>query len=419
MRIALIISSLWNRRLAVGLTVAAIALSTALILGVERIRVETRTSFTSTIAGTDLIVGARTSPIQLLLYSVFGLGNPTNNIAWESYQKISSHPSVSWAAPISLGDSHRGFRVLGTTPDYFEHVRFGNNRSLQLADGELSSNPLTAILGSVVARELAYSLNASITIAHGTRDDGLSRHDNLPFLVTGILTPTGTPADRTIFISLAGIEAIHTGWESGVPIAEELLQQNNIDETELQTDEITAFYIGLKQRSGVLQFQRAINNFPSEPLLAITPGTALTELWQLFSIAELALVGVAAMTVVTGLLGMIVGIFSTLNERRREMAVLRSVGARPMDIFALLCIEALLMGGCGAVLGYLVLTISALAGNNLMIDTFGISISAGLPTARELILLGAVVFASLIAGLLPARRAYRLSLHDGLSAGGG
>jgi putative ABC transport system permease protein len=415
----IILKSLWNRRLAVGLTVAGIALSTALILGVERVRMETRASFTSTIAGTDLIVGARTSPIQLLLYSVFGLGDPTNTVNWNSFEKISSHPSVAWAIPISLGDSHRGFRVLGTTPAYFEHLRFGNDRSLALREGALSDQPLSVIVGATVAQQLGYSIDTQIVIAHGSRDDGLSRHDNLPFNITGILTATGTPADRTIHVSLEGIEAIHTGWESGVPVAEDTLHADHLDAADLHTEAISAFFIGLEQRSQVLQFQRAINNFPEEPLLAILPGNALRELWQLFGNAELALVAVAGMTVLTGLLGMVVGIFSTLNERRREMAILRSVGARPADISALLMAESALIGMIGAMCGYLILTATALIIAATIGDGLGVSISAGLPSGREILLLGAVVVAAITAGTLPAWQAYRLSLHDGLSAGGG
>jgi putative ABC transport system permease protein len=408
--------SLWDRRLAVGLTMAAIALSTTMILGVERVRVETRESFTNTIAGTDLIVGARTSPLQLLLYSVFRIGDATNNVSWQSFEKIIGHPSVAWAIPVSLGDSHRGFRVLGTTHAYFEHMRFGADRQLSFAAGGYSEDPLSVVIGAGVARELSYQPGSEIVIAHGTRDDGLTGHDNLPFTVSGVLEITGTPADRTVHVTLEGIEAIHVGWESGARIDTETLEADHVHEADLHTETITAFFIGLKQRGGVLQFQRAINNFPDEPLLAILPGNALSELWRLFANAELALIAVAAMTVVTGLLGMIVGIFSTLNERRREMAIMRSVGARPIDIFALLLTESAVIGGVGAVAGYLLLTAVSLAASAFAGNLFGLQISSGLPTTRECLLLLMIVVAALLAGGLPAWRAYRLSLHDGLNA---
>jgi putative ABC transport system permease protein len=417
MRTQLALRSLWNRRLAVGLTITAIALSTAMIIGVERIRSETRENFTSTIAGTDLIVGARTGPIALLLSSVFRIGDATSNLRWESYQKIARHPNVAWSIPLSLGDSHRGFRVLGTTNAYFDHFRYGDDNALQLVSGRTFVEPLDVVLGAAVASELGYRLNDQLTIAHGTRDDGLSGHDELPFTVVGILASTGTPADRTVHVSLAGIEAIHTGWESGVPVAGATLDTEHLHDADLEPEFITAFLLGLEQRSTALQFQRAINNFPDEPLLGILPGVALNELWSLFGTAELALVAVALMTVVTGLLGMVVGIFSTLNERRREMAVLRSVGARPLDIFSLLIAESGLIGLLGAAIGYLLLTAALQLANLGFAADMGLRLSAGTPSTREVMLLLAIMLAAVATGAIPAWRAYRLSLHDGLTAG--
>ena len=131
----LALASLANRRATALLTVLVIALSVGLLLAVERVRTETRSSFASTISGTDLIVGARSGAVNLLLYSVFRIGNATNNIRWDSYQQIAALPRVKWAIPLSLGDSHRGYRVLGTTPDYFTHYRYGQGRALQLTAG--------------------------------------------------------------------------------------------------------------------------------------------------------------------------------------------------------------------------------------------------------------------------------------------
>ena len=128
--------SVLNRRLTVALTVLSVALSVALLLGVERLRTNARDSFANTIAGTDLVIGARSGPVQLLLYSVFRIGNATNNVSWKSLQAVAAHPQVAWVVPLSLGDSHRGFRVLGTEPGYFERYRYGRGRGLAFRDGE-------------------------------------------------------------------------------------------------------------------------------------------------------------------------------------------------------------------------------------------------------------------------------------------
>jgi putative ABC transport system permease protein len=416
-RLQIGLKSLVSRRVAVGLTVAGVALSVAMILGVERIRLETRENFTQTVSGTDLIVGARTSPVQLLLYSVFRIGDATANLSFESFEKISRHPTIAWAVPISLGDSHRGYRVVGTTTAYFEHIRYGRDQALEFSRGEAFADRFAAVLGAEVARALDYQVGDEIVIAHGARDDGLSGHDNLPFTVVGVLEPTGTPVDRSVHISLEAVEAIHVGWESGVRVPQAELDHAHAEDAELRPESISAFFLGLNRRSDALTLQRAINGFPDEALSAILPGVALNSLWDLFGGAELALLGVAAMTVITGLIGMVVGLTSTLNERRREMAILRSVGAHPGDIFSLYLLESGLIGLAGAIVGYLLLTLVLLIVNPLLSAAVGISFSVAFPDPRELSLMGAVFGLSLVTGCLPAWQAYRLSLHDGLDAG--
>lgn len=413
-RARLAVKSLWSRRVAVGLTVLGVGLSVAMILAVERIRLETRANFNNTVAGTDLIVGARTSPVQLLLYSVFRIGDATSNMRLSSFAKISRHPTVAWAVPVILGDSHRGFRVLGTTADYFLRLKYGAGSALRFISGRGFEERFDAVLGAEVARALDYQVGDQIVVAHGTRDDGISGHEALPFTVVGVLEATGTPADRVVHIGLEAVEAIHIGWESGVRIPAAELDVDHAAHGEMEVESITAFFLGLNRRSDVLQIQRAINSFPDEPLVAVLPGVALNELWGLFGTVELALLGVAVMTVVTGMIGMVVGLFSTLNERRREMAVLRAVGARPLDIFALLVMESSLIGLVGGVVGYLLLTVLLLLANPILAAAYGLTFSAGLPAPRELLLLGAVLVLAILTGALPAWRAYRMSLHDGL-----
>jgi len=413
----LALRSLWSRSVSVLLTVLGIAVSSALIVAVDRVRSETRTNFTQTIAGTDLVVGARTSPVQLLLYTVFRIGDPTNTIRWVSFEKISSHPKVAWAVPISLGDSHRGFRVLATNDGYFEHLRYGDEQKLLLEEGELFGDVFAAVLGAEVAATLGYQIGDPIVVAHGARDDGLSRHDDHPFRVSGILKPTGTPVDRTAHITLTAMEAIHVGWEGGVRTQASMAHAQQAL-PDLKPKTITAFLLGLDRKMDVFLLQRAINTFRDEPLLAILPGVALQSLWDLFGTAETALVIVTAMTMVTGVIGMVVGVLATLNERRREMAVLRAVGARPLDIFGLLLFESCFLAAVGVVVGFLMLTLVLNLLGAVFAQEFGMLPSAGFPSSREAVLLGVLALSGSIAGLLPALRAYRLSVHDGLHAGG-
>ena len=168
--------SLVSRRTTVLLSVAAIAVSVTLLLGVERIRTETRNSFSNTISGTDLVVGARSGSIPLLLYSVFRIGNATNNISWQSYRELAADSAVAWTIPLSLGDSHRGFRVLGTNTDYFRHYRYARTRTLRFAEGRQFDDIFDAVLGAEVADALGYGIGDEIIIDHGVGRIGFASH---------------------------------------------------------------------------------------------------------------------------------------------------------------------------------------------------------------------------------------------------
>lgn len=409
--------SLNSRRFTAGLTVFAIAVSVCLLLAVERVRTETRVSFANTISGTDLVVGARSGSINLLLYSVFRLGNATNNIRWSSFTQWQQHPQVKWAIPLSLGDSHKGYRVLGTSEDYFTHYQYGRKQHLALQAGDFFSDqqPFQLVLGAEVAERLGYQLGDSVVLAHGISRVSLVQHDDKPFTVTGILQRTGTPVDRTLHISLAGMEAIHLDWQHGMPArGAARLTAEQVQQMDLTPRSITAALLGLNSKVASFSVQRAINQWADEPLQAIIPGVALQELWGLMSSAEQALFIISLLVVLIGLIGMLTAILASLNERRREMAVLRSVGARPWHIASLLMLEALLLAGAGIILGLGLLAIGILVLQQPLQSHYGIYLPLSALSLREYWLLAGIMAAALLMALLPAARAYRLALNDGL-----
>ena len=413
--IAIAWKSICNRWATALLAVLAIAMSVALILTVEKIRRDARSSFTQTISGTDLIIGARSGAVQLLLYSVFRIGNATNNISWESVEDIKKRKAVDWIIPLSLGDSHQGFRVLGTNQDYFTHYRYGDKRTLALERGQIFDDVFDAVLGSEVAAQLGYKVGDSIVVAHGTGKVALVEHDKQPFQVSGILQATGTPVDRAIHVSLQGIEAMHIDWRNGAPVKGEGTDADTIREMELEPSAVTALLVGLKSRAAVFREQRAINTYRQEPLLAVLPGVALAELWNLISVAEKALLIVSVCVVVAGLINLMSVLLAGLNERRREMAVLRSTGARPAHVFLLLCIESTVLTLGGIVVGLFLHYVLTGLGSIFMQERFGLNIALALPDRTDLTILLAIAVAGLFAGTLPALQAYRKSLADGLS----
>ncbi len=410
----LALKSVLNRKATAILTILTVAVSVILLLGVERVRTEAKSSFANTISGTDLIVGGRSGQVNLLLYSVFRIGNATNNIDWKSYEEFSQHNAVKWAIPISLGDSHKGFRVMGTNHSYFENYRYGSKQLLTFQQGKEFEQLFDVVIGADVAKKLDYKIGDQIILAHGISDVAFSRHDNLPFKIVGILAPTGTPVDKTVHVSLEAIEAIHVGWESGANLGH-TPDAETLKTFDFQPKQITAMMLGLNSKIQTFALQREINNYRQEPLSAIMPGIALHELWGMMAVAEQALLIVSGFVVVAGLLGMLSSLLTSLQERRREMAILRAMGARPRHVFGLLISEASALTFLGITLGVAVLFALIAVVAPVVQQSYGINISISAITPHEWKLLMLVQVAGIIIGFIPAFRAYRQSLSDGMT----
>ncbi|GAB4367333.1 MAG: ABC transporter permease [Bryobacter sp.] len=409
--------------MATSLTVVSIALSVTLLLGVEALRRSARESFASTISQTDLIVGARGGSLQLLLTTVFRIGQPNNNISMKSYEAWAKHPAVAWTIPISLGDSHRGFRVVGTDENFYRHYRFRRDRQVEFAEGRLPQAAREVVLGAEVARSLGYTLGKQIVLTHGMGAAGIMDHDDKPFTVVGLLARTATPIDRSIYITLEGVEAIHEGWEDGAaPLEPEHAEEAHAEEDHDHDHEhaeggeqITAFLLRSKNRPDSLRLLHEINTFEAEPLTAILPGVTMSELWGTVSYVEGVLRVISIFVVGVGLLGMLVAIYTTLNERRREMAILRAVGAGPGMVAGLFVLESLYLAAAGAGLGLALHIGSIRFLQDVVEQKYGLFLRWEGLAAGEIYYLAALLGVGLLLGFVPAWRAYRNSLADGLS----
>lgn len=417
-------SSAWNRRSTLVWVVVSLALATALLWTLERLRHDIRHSFSQSVSGVDLIVGARSSPVQLMLFSVFHIGSVPQNMSMDSVHKLAQHRSVSWVVPLSLGDSHRGFPVLGTTAAFFQHFAYGDKQPLALQQGVVFADTLDglyeAVIGAEVARKMGYGLGQSITLGHGLHDhdhkmEGTDEHADKPFKVVGILAPTGTPVDRTVHVSLQALEALHLGWDAGTPMPGAQIPADQARKFNLQPEEVTAALVGLKSRAAVFNVQRFVNFYEEEALMGVMPGVALGELWSVLGLGENALLAVSALVALVSVVSLMAVVLAGLNERRRELAVLRAVGAAPRHVLGLLTLEGVWVTCAGVVLGVLL----AHAGMALVApwlqQTLGIRLQLAAPLPTQLVLAGAVLLAGVLASLGPAWRAYRLSLADGLS----
>ena len=406
--------SAWARRGSLFLAILSIAISMTLLLGVDMTRKQAKSSFLNTISQTDLIVGARSGPVNLLLYSVFRLGNATNNISYDAYKSLQADERVKWTIPLSLGDSHKGFRVLGTNQDYFRFYRYGDKKALSILKGKQFDDLYDAVIGFEVAKKLGYELDQSIILSHGIISTDFAAHDDKPFRVVGVLAPTGTPVDRTVHVSLEAIEAIHVDWRSGAR-SRLKIDAEQARKFGLTPKNLTAVMVGLNKRIQTFVVQRDVNNNENEALLAIIPGTTLSQLWRTLGHFETILLVVSSLVLVAGLLGMLTMLLSTLNERRREMAVLRAVGAHAYQILLLFIIEAFLMVFLGCLLSIGLVFILMQIAQPILLDLYGFNLIMKGLDIQQWILLFSVLLISSLFSLVPGFIAYKRSLQDGLT----
>jgi putative ABC transport system permease protein len=412
-------ASAWHRRFALSLVVFSLALSTFLLLTVERVRHDVRDNFSHAVSGTDLIVGARSGAVQLLLYSVFRIGQPTQTIEYRSLQALQKDPAVRWVVPISLGDSHRGYPVVATTPAYFEHFRYGPRRELEMLQGQRFEQVFDAVLGAEVAQQLGYRLGQRLVLSHGSGALDQDRHDEMPFTVVGILARTGTPVDRSVHITLEGMQALHVDWAAGMPLpGAKRTTAEQAQALDLTPSTVSAALVGLKMRGAVFAVQRRVNAYEGEPLMAVLPGVALDELWGTVAQAEKALTLMSLLVGAVSLAGLLAVVMTALEQRRRELAVLRSVGAGPRRVFTLLLIEGLFISALGVAAGAVAWWTLLWTSGPWVQSEYGIILSVGAPSPTEAALAAAVLAAGVLASLWPGWRAYRLSLADGLTPRG-
>ena len=424
--------SAWSRRGALALAILSIMLSVALLLTVERLRHAARDSFAASLSSTDLVVGPRDHPLRLLLHSVFHIGTPDTGMSWASAQRIAADPAVAWTIPLALGDSHRGFPVIATSSAFFAHYRYARAQPLVFAAGADDGGLFRVVLGAEVARRLGYHTGDQLTLSHGGADAGADAdtdtdhhanhhggrqalHRDKPFTVSGVLAPTGTPVDRALYIGLHAMQAIHLDWHGGAPIPGVTLSNADLRKFDLEPTQISAVMVGLKQRAAVLSMQRKFNSATEEALTAVIPAVALSQLWELTGSAERVLDALSARVLVVALCGLAAAVLAGLNERRRELAILRAVGARPLHIFLLLVCEGGALVLIGAAGGVILVQLAALGLAPWALAQWGLVFDLSRPGTGELSLLAAVTGAGLLASVIPGWRAYRLSLGDGLA----
>jgi putative ABC transport system permease protein len=410
MLMSLAVSSLKNRRKSILLTFFSLLISISVLLGVEHIRQQAKESFSRTVSGVDLIVGAPSGQLNLLLYSVFRMGSPTNSINFKSFQVLQNNQQVEWAIPISLGDSHHGFRVIGTTQDYFTHFRYGKKQPLEFVQGQAFSSLFEVVIGIDVAKEHNYQVGDEIVVAHGVGSVSFKHHDDTPFVVSGILKPTGTPVDKSLHVTLEGIEAIH--------LSPAKLRQliNDVDAVDLSPNNVTAVMLGLKSKFATFTLQRNINSYADDRLMAILPGVAMSELWSMMANFENLLRVISILVLFASLFGLSTMLLASMDQRKSEIAVLRVLGAGPSVIFSLVLIEALILVSVAIIASVMTISLTLALLGDWLASEYGLFLSANVLSMEALTAIGIILIASIITSTIPAFEAYKNALHSTLSS---
>jgi putative ABC transport system permease protein len=410
----LALKSILSRKFISFLCILSIALSVSLFLLIDKLRMGVEHSFTNSISQADLVVGARSGPLNLLLYTVFHMGSPTNNISIKSYEKIKTMPMVDWTIPISLGDSYKGHRVVATDENFFQHYRFREDRQLEFAQGSFSDGIFDVFIGAKAFSKLQLKMGQSIVLSHGITKHAFIHHKNTPFQIKGVLKMTGTPVDHSIYISLEGMEAMHLGWDQGRPGKPDV-DIKTLSKEKLAPDQITAFILKTKNRITLLGLQRFIANYDFEPLSAIIPAMTLAELWGMLSQVENALILISLFVIVLGFFSILISLYMSLNQRTRELSILRSIGVSAQKITILLVLEAFFLSLIGAVFGFGLQYLTLIIINPILGNLYGLDIPILLPSLKEIYITGGFVFIGTCFGFVPAIKAYQKSSSAGLS----
>lgn len=407
----IVLRSLRQHALSSGVTVLVCALASGLVLSVFSLERQARNAFTADV-GFDGVLGARGSKLQLVLNAVFHLETSPGNIPWSLYQEVKNTPGVELAVPYAVGDNYAGYRIVGTSEELFERWTYGDGQKLEVGPGEVFFDPTLreAVLGSQAAKGTGLRLGSVFQPVHGFSADSTFVHET-DYRVVGVLEPTGTPLDRVIFIPIEGIFRMDghvlrgTGDDYVPDVTEEIPDEHK---------EVSAVLLKLSSPRRARMLSERYNRQGDAATLAAPISTVLVEIFDKLGRAVLVLRAVAFLVVIEGALAILAALWNTMNERRREFAILRALGARRRTVFGAIVLEATAIAVIGAALGYLLYGLVGLAAAEYLRTEVGVllEVFAWQPVFAY-VLPGAAILGA-VAGLLPAVRAYATEVATNL-----
>lgn len=403
-------SYLWDRKLTTSLTIISVALSVGLISAVLTLRDETRQRFEEEQNAYDVVVGPPGSPLQLVLNSVYFIDQATGTIPYSTYEKIRQHEDVNDAFPIALGDTYKGFRIVGTEPHLFEYpwesVRGEKRYPFKLEAGRFFEAPMEAVVGYRVANETGLKAGDDFIGLHGSIDMGELNeedHSDTPYKVVGVLKPSGTSNDRAIFVDIGSV------WET---------HKDGGGSLELVTTEgpqVTSVLVDLYTPATAFVFMQEMNK--TYPVKSARPVDEILKLYRnVLQPAVAVLKGIGYIVVVISAISILIGLYLSIIQRRRDLAIMRALGASAGEIFGAVIIEAFLVTALGIVAGWATGKLGALALGSYTARTYGMGITHISTGREELQFFAIVALLGLLAGILPAWQAYQTDVAKNLTA---
>ncbi|MCE7062882.1 ABC transporter permease [Dyadobacter sp. CY343] len=361
--------------------------------------------FRKNIKGIDMVVGAKGSPLQLILSSIYQIDAPTGNVPLAEVNSLRKNPFVKTVIPLSMGDSYQGFRILGTTPKYIEHYK------VKVAEGHIHNASMEVTVGSKVARNAGLKIGDTFASSHGLDGEG-DQHDHKKYKVTGIFAASGTVVDQLIITRLSSIWDIHEHAEAGAEKHEEHHEEAG-GEAEEEGQDVTSALIQFRNPMGLMTIPRQVNTNTS--MQAALPSIEINRLFSLLGVGIETLRAIALVIITIAGVSVFVSLYNSLKERKYEMALMLSMGATRTSLFLMLLIEGLFLSVVGFFAGILLSRFGLLLFSKAAEQDFHYSLGKFAILPEEIYLLFAALTVGAIAAALPSIGIYKLNISRTLA----
>ncbi|CAN5450487.1 ABC transporter permease [soil metagenome] len=405
----IVIKNIRQRSLSSFLTAFSIMLGIALVISILILRKESETAFNQTATGYELIVGPKGSSLQLTLSTIYHIGFPIQNIPLSYYEMLKNDKRVKIAIPYVLGDNYKNKRIIGTVPEIFTDFDYQKGKKYTLSSGKYFTEDLEAVIGSSTAEETGLKVGDTFIASHGVESfEGSPQHEEEKYTVTGILNKTYTPTDRVIFVSMASTWELHHS-----------KNEINPADTSKEKDErtITAILVSLKNPVYFDLLRRQINEnkFEGMNAQAVFPLFEIKQLFDIIGNINSLLLIIAYMVIIVAAISILVSLYNTMNDRKRDIAIMRALGAKKSLILFSIMLEGLFITVTGALMGWIFSHLIIFIFRKNLSDLTGVLITGTTFDNKEILIAAGTILLGIVVSVIPALKAYRTDTASNLA----